>query len=160
LKHPATYVQAYLNNCFGYFYPDCKEYKEGLGWYIMWQFSFESEEFKPAFKESTAGLQEFLTDLPEWIRNLPGVGLLYSCGFYTWAVLALSVMVCVSKKWKMLIVFLPTLSNILICTVSPVNAYIRYALPTFATVPILIALVLWISKKDKSSSQTAAVQEH
>lgn len=158
LKHPATYVQAYLNNCFGYFYPDCKEYKEGLGWYIMWQFTFKLEEFHPVFRESTKALQEFLEKLPEQIRSLPGIGMLYSCGFYTWVTLALAAMVCMKKRWRVLIAFLPALSNILICTASPVNAYVRYALPVFAVAPILIAVVFWCGRMEDTAEIQKGVQ--
>lgn len=52
-----------------------------------------------------------------------------------------------NEKWKAAILSIPLLVNILVCMVSPVNAYIRYALPVYAAAPLLMGwLIYWMRK--------------
>ncbi len=146
LKHPATYIQSFLNGCYGYFYPDRKEYKEGLGWYISWQI-YDTSKFETNFVENRGDLRQALEKLAYDLRQLPGIGILYSCGIYTWFTLAVTLILCIMKKWKAAILSIPLLVNILVCMVSPVNAYIRYALPVYAAAPLLMGwLIYWMRK--------------
>ena len=144
IKHPATYIQSFLNGCYGYFYPDRKEYKEGLGWYTSWQI-YDTSKFETSFIENREELRNGLEKSAYDLRQIPGIGLLYSCGFYTWLTLSITLLLCIFKKWKAVILCLPLLVNILVCMVSPVNSYIRYALPVYAAMPLLVAwLVYWL----------------
>lgn len=142
LKHPATYVQSFLNGCFGYFYPDRQEYKEGLGWYESWQI-YDLERFEVTYDENTEDMRTFIKDAAYWLRDIPGIGSLYSCGFYTWVLLWMVVILLALCKKKTLIPCIPSIVSVLICMVSPVNAYIRYALPVFAATPLLIGWVCY-----------------
>lgn len=138
IKHPATYIQSFLNGCFGYFYPDRQEYKEGLGWYHQSGHMYELGKFDVYFSENTEEMRKSIEDFAYWLRDIPGIGSLYSCGFYTWILMINVVVLLALCKWRSIIPFIPSTVSILICMVSPVNSYIRYALPVFAVTPLLL----------------------
>ena len=69
---------------------------------------------------------------------LPLVRYLCTPGFYTWIVVVLAMMLIQYRKRSALILFVPSLMNILVCLASPLAGAIRYELPTVASVPLLI----------------------
>ncbi|MBQ9990244.1 MAG: hypothetical protein IJP31_04805 [Lachnospiraceae bacterium] len=150
LKHPATYIQSFLNGCFGYFYPEREELKEGLGWYSSAQI-YSPEHFQLTYSESMADLRLNLEELAYTLRDIPGVGILYSCGIYTWGLLFVIAALLALKNKKLLIPCLPAAINVLVCMASPVNAYLRYALPTFAMVPVLFCWMVYWIKEEKNT---------
>ena len=75
------------------------------------------------------------------IEYMPGVGLLYRCGFYTWCVAFAVMVLLVRKRYREAVIALPAVVNILVCLISPVNTCIRYCMPTMCFVPVLIAVI-------------------
>ncbi|MBQ7679127.1 MAG: hypothetical protein IJT34_04680 [Butyrivibrio sp.] len=144
LKHPATYLQAWLNGCYGYFYPDRKEVKEGLGWYRTAEI-FGYYELPEV--ETWSDLRERIERWTENLRQIPFVGMLYSCGFQTWLFLCCAVALfhagrkggTLCSLVRALVPCLPGFVSIMICTVSPIDAYLRYMLPILATLPVTAA---------------------
>lgn len=134
LKHPGVYVQAFLNQCYGYFYPDRQEYKDGLGWWYLGDSFLEI-----GFAEELKGGRDFLIALAEWVRGLPAIGMLYSTGAQTYLLLACITAVWIRRRRKDLLLFLPGVITVMICLVSPVNAMIRYMLPVMAVLPLYLA---------------------
>ena len=37
MRHPDTYIQAFLNHIYGYFYPNREEYGNRIGYYSLFQ---------------------------------------------------------------------------------------------------------------------------
>ena len=83
----------------------------------------------------------FLLEQVSKAEYLPGIGLLYRCGFYTWCVLFAAMYMIAKKRYRLLTAAVPPLVNILVCLISPVNTCIRYAMPTMCMAPVLIGLL-------------------
>lgn len=147
LKHPEVYVEATLNNIYGYFYPGHTR------WYIYSNYySLINDEGVVDYHYNS--LQPLRDDLAAWgnaFPYIPGIGLLSNIGFHGWLLLLLSVYSIIKKKSEYLYVLLPFLVSLLICIASPVNSYFRYAMPYVFFMPFLVSI--FVSelklKKDK-----------
>jgi hypothetical protein len=140
LRHPLSYFNTFLECSYGYYYPEVKPYKEGTGNYEFDRNMF-TESMHEARQIGWLAPARFILEQLSKLEYVPGIGLLYRCGFYTWCVLLAVVYYIVKKKYINIVFAIPTLVNILVCLVSPVNTCIRYALPTMCIVPILYALI-------------------
>lgn len=137
LKHPITYIDAYLNNFYGYFYPDRTEYKDGLGWYLCHNTEQVDVHFNPKFENQRNNIEQFAY----FLRNIPLVGLLYSTGIYTWFLIIIFAYLMYNKKYKYILILVPSILSLVVCLLSPVGAYIRYSQPIMANMPILLCLL-------------------
>ena len=143
-RHPMSYVKTFLECSYGYYYPEAKPYKEGTGFYENDRNMLTSgmhayrqiKWLKPA---------RFLLQQVSKAEYLPGIGLLYRCGFYTWCVLLAAMTLIAKKKYRLLIAVIPPAVNILVCLISPVNTCLRYAMPTMCMVPVLVGLLYYRS---------------
>ena len=135
-KHPGTYIQATMNNIYGYFYP------ENLGYYTdVYYMSMCIDENKiyapPALKKAS----EVLCDMNMRSRNLPIAGLFSSMGFYVWLDIFAAVYFWFFKKDKKFFIYnLPALITILICIASPANNTMRYGLVTIFSAPLMMCM--------------------
>ncbi|MBD5469559.1 MAG: hypothetical protein HDR19_00150 [Lachnospiraceae bacterium] len=140
LRHPMSYVKTFLECSYGYYYPEAKPYKEGTGFYETDRNMLTTgmhayrqiKQLKPV---------RFLLEQVSKAEYLPGIGLLYRCGFYTWCVLFAAMYLLAKKRYRLLIAVIPPAVNILVCLISPVNTCLRYAMPTMCMVPVLIGLL-------------------
>jgi hypothetical protein len=140
LRHPLCYVDTFLQCSYGYYYPEVKPYKEGAGNYEMDRNMF-TEGMHAARQIEKLAPARFILEQLDKLEYVPGIGLLYRCGFYTWCVLFAVVYYIVKKKYINIVFAIPAMVNILVCLVSPVNTCLRYAMPTMCMVPILYALI-------------------
>ena len=139
LKHSDVYVQAFINNTYGYFYPSNE------GWYIY---------YKERDTVNTKGnidyhynnlniLRKNLVYYGNGFRSIPVIGLISNIGFNTCILLIISVYFITDKKErKYLIMLLPHFVTLLVCLVSPVNNYFRYAMPYIFAMPITLTIFL------------------
>lgn len=139
LRHPDTYIQALLDHIYGYFYPDVHNY----GDYLTVTYIGNSEHWTDGYLD----LQFTITNsmardiLRSWLsiwEKIPGLSLLYSCGFYTWCLIGTAVALLAHGKRRELAVLAPLVCVLLICMVSPVNGYLRYSMPIMVTLPVQI----------------------
>ncbi len=145
LRHPMSYVKTFLECSYGYYYPEAKPYKEGTGFYESERNMLTSgmhayrqvKQLQPA---------RFLLRQVSKAEYLPGIGLLYRCGFYTWCVVFAGMYLIAKRRYALLAAVIVPAVNILVCLISPVNTCIRYAMPTMCMVPVLFGM-LW--SKDK-----------
>ncbi len=142
LRHPMSYVKTFLECSYGYYYPEAKPYKEGTGFYEAQRHMLTSGMH--AYRQVKGlGFARFLLQQVSKAEYLPGIGLLYRCGFYTWCVL-FAVMYLIAKgRYRLLVAAVPAAVNILVCLISPVNTCIRYAMPTMCVVPVLLGLLYY-----------------
>lgn len=146
--HPKVYIDAVLENYYGYFYPNTKEEKDGLGCYEITQSKkLKSEEFDFSMIENLKPIRDGLEQLAYSIRSIPLLGMLYSCGFYTWIIFIGAFYLIYKKRKEDLILTIPLFTTIFICVISPVNAYIRYMLPVMATAPLFVAYLFYKQKE-------------
>lgn len=136
--HPETYIQATMNNCYGYFYPEAKS------WIAYTQITPPGKEYGLSSPKVLSGAREFVNAIPEIVRDIPIIGLIESIGFYTWLmVLSISYLIYIHKK-KYIFLYTPLLVLLLTCILSPANTMLRYIYPMILSVPILICYILHI----------------
>lgn len=149
LKHPDTYLQAFINHTYGYFYPNVHNY----GYYLAY-FSFGNTEH---WQESYIDIQ-FAMDSP-YVRRilehtlyltekLPVVSMFLSAGFYVYVLLGEFVFLF-SRNRRSIAVLIPGFCVVLICMASPVNGYLRYIMPVMATTPVILAWCYIVSEKSR-----------
>ena len=150
LCHPLTYIEATLHNTYGYFYPDCYEYKDGLAWYtIIDDQRVNVGLYDLFFIEEFSEMRIALENMTYVLRELPGIALLFSAGFYSWILLFVAFYLISIKKMRSLILLVPLFGILGIACLSPVNGYIRYIQPLMVSAPLLIAyLEVIITKRN------------
>ena len=148
LKHPVTYIDAFLNKCYGYFWPD--DPGRTKAWFVVGAdvSSLDEKGFDlyARFPEAVKRLDGLL----EAFRQIPLIGYTSSVGFYTWCTFVCAFLIGSSRRKKMLCIFIPAALVLLVCAASPVNAYFRYELPVVFAVPYYAAAVICVWKKEKA----------
>lgn len=138
LKYPNVYVEATLNNTYGYFYPGHTR------WYIY-------TKYYPLIKEegvvdyrynSCASLRKTLAAYGNVFPYIPGIGLLSNIGWNTLVLLFISIYSFIKKQWSYLLCLIPLLATLLVCLASPVNAYFRYAMPYIFLMPWCVMIFI------------------
>lgn len=136
-------MQATLNNIYGYFYPDETSGDAQAGYYLITNDPVVDHGFFDiSFINDWPEMRDFLERFSECMRRIPGIGLLYSSGSWTWVIITLSAFFIYKKKWKQFYITVPFIVQLMVCCASPVNGYLRYMLPLMASTPWLIALFL------------------
>lgn len=138
-KHPITYLRVYWEHCNGYFNPLRKCYEDIIGWFTILDGQSRSDEYLDVhFISETGNLRAALEKWAYFLYDLPVTGLLYHPGTYTWIMLGSLLLLISKKRKKDLFVILPGIVVLMICTVSPLNASVRYYLPVMAAGPVYI----------------------
>ena len=138
LKHPLVYVQAFLNNTYGYLYPF-----ESINMLSAFPFYIKgSDSLKTIFDLEyvfPSGVRRKVTTFANAWRVIPGLAQLVNPGAYTWVLLAMGGYLCRRGRYRDLLALAVPFLNICVCLISPVNGYLRYALPLIACTPVIIA---------------------
>lgn len=141
LRHPVSYAETFFECSYGYYYPELRPYKEGMGFYEEERYVF-SEGMHAYRQIGQLAPARFLLEQFSKAEYLPGIGLLYRCGFYTWCVVFAVIYLIVRRRYRDIVMTLPAVVNILVCLLSPVNTCTRYAMPTMCMIPVILA-VIW-----------------
>lgn len=146
-KHPDTYIQSFINNTYGYYYPD------KTNWYIYHKYDkrLSQEEMFNYSYNNLDGLRSVLSGYGEVFPYIPILGLIVNIGFSVWVYMYMLAVFLHRKCYKFIIFLLPTISLILVCLASPVNTYFRYAMPYIFALPVSIAIFSDIIKRTKSN---------
>lgn len=146
LKHPVTYFDATLNNIYRYFDPTQEEFYKGVsGEYEISGPDFYYKYFSFQQNESFQEERKMLRGIAESVKRIPGVGMIYGTGLYTWILLAIFGAFVVKKKYHAMVLSVPLLVSLLVCIASPVNGCQRYMLPILVSLPVLVC---WIFERD------------
>ncbi|MCM1063769.1 MAG: DUF6020 family protein [Eubacterium sp.] len=138
-KHPAVGLRVYWEHCSGYFDPFEKCYEDIIGWYTILDGQSRSDEYLDvSFIAHGQKLREGLENGSRWLYGFPLTGWLYHTGVYTWIMLGCLLFLMIRKRKCDLFVILPGITVLLVCTVSPLNASVRYYLPVMAAAPAYI----------------------
>lgn len=137
LRHPDTYIEATLNNTYGYFYPN------SIKWYIYHKYDSRITEnnLVDYHYNNFVATRNILSKNAIAYPYYPIIGLISNIGFNTWILLMLAVLVIDKRKKEFLIVLSPLFVSLLVCIASPVNTYFRYAMPYVFIIPTLIFLL-------------------
>ena len=137
IKHPGTYIEATMNNVYGFFY------LEKTKWYVYYKFDDRITEngfdyHYNSLETSRNILSEYAVAFP----YIPGIGLISNIGFNVWIIFTLFAYAIYKKLYKNILVLAPALILILVCVVGPANTYFRYALPFIFAMPFIIGVFL------------------
>ena len=142
VKYPREYVEAFLDNSYGYWYPGA------INWVIVdWEEDTLNDiidfEEKPLLKIGV------IDKLVEYInqRKIPVLSMTVNIGFTFWVVLICLGYVVYKKKYKMILVYVPILALWLTTIASPVWCEYRYIYSMFTCIPILTYLAIVIANK-------------
>lgn len=144
-KHPGTYIEATINNTYGYFYPNATK------WYTYHKYDarITKDNLVDYSYNELQGLRDILVSYQGIYPYIPFIGLISNIGFNTWILLIMGVYLITFKKKEYLIVLMPLYVSILICIASPANTYFRYAMPYIFSNCALIPLLLNSISKNK-----------
>ena len=124
MRHPKTYIEATINNTYGYYYP------LKLNWFIYYK--FDNRITKNGFDYHYNKLNLARSVLSIFGIVFPYVSILniiVNIGFNVWLLIFMFSYLFYRKKYKSLIYLVPSLVLVLVCIASPANSYFRYALP-------------------------------
>lgn len=150
-RHPLSYINTFLECSYGYYYPEVRPYKEGVGFYEMDRHTFTEGMHDARQIEGLSGMRFALEQISK-LEFVPGIGVLYKCGFYTWCVVFAVIYLCIHRRYKALIATLPAVINIMVCLISPVNTCIRYAMPTMCMIPLILGVIFYQGEDLKKES--------
>ena len=140
-KHPGCYVSAFLNKGYGYLAPVSQNIEAWIG---LDYYPYDEElGIHHVFDIDVSNV---LVQIWWMSMTLPLVKYLCTPGMYTWVLLVLALFLWKRRKWGALILFVPSMVNVLVCLASPLADAIRYELPTVAAVPLLIGWT-WVTMR-------------
>ena len=148
-KHPSAYVQVYWEHCNGYFNPLQHCYEDIIGWFTILEGQSRTDEYLDIhFVEERFNLRLGLESWCFMLYDFPLTGWLYHTGTYTWIMLGSLLFLILKKRGQDVFVILPGIIVLMVCTVSPLNASVRYYLPVMAAAPAYLGLCMAKKKKD------------
>ena len=136
-KEPMIYIDATLNNVYGYFYPNTGQ------WYLYNTYNTKLKEagFDYHFNDLDI-IRKAFSGFSNAYSRIPLLGVIVNIGFTTWTYLFLLCSLIITKNKKYIFTLLPGFVLLLTCIAGPANTYFRYILPLTFTLPILIPLLI------------------
>ena len=143
-KRPLVYIDATVNNVYGYFYPP------KTNWFFYhYKYNILNDVGFDYHYNSLEGLRSALSAYAFFIQNTPVLGSVVNIGLYTWMYLYVICILVVSRKKKYIALLVPAILTILMCMVGPVNTYFRYVIPYAFSLPVIIGLLSKLKEDDK-----------
>lgn len=131
LHHPLVYVDATLNNIYGYFGPGIMNaIDEEVGIFkIEDNKRINTGYFDIHFYNKTKPVRNFIEDLSRSWGNFYVINLMYYCFTYVWIIIFVTVYLIYKKSKTLIIYMMPLYVTIFTCIISPLNAHMRYLMP-------------------------------
>ena len=145
IKSPNTYIEATINNTYGYFYPNKTR------WYVYYDYYDILDDANIDYNYNKLDkLRNVLSGYAVSFPYIPVIGLIVNIAFNS---LLLIVMLAymIHKRNKNIIFLIPSFVSLLVCIASPVNVYFRYAMPYIFMMPTLISIFLHVINLNKKS---------
>lgn len=141
IKRPFLYIDATLNNIYGFFDPG------DIHWYIYSGYNGTITEngLVDYHYNNLKILRVILKNYAYAFKVIPVLGLIVIPGFNTWILLYLIIYILKSKKKDEIIILLPMIISLVFCVLGPANNYYRYAMPYIFSMPFMI--VYYLNKK-------------
>lgn len=137
IKHPETYIQAFLNSSAAY-------YSISTNNAYFWNYFYSDS---PGFVEhsymisSLEPVRNFILNFASKTQKIPIVRWGYQAGIYTWLSIIMAWIIIRKRKYTALVILAPIFISILVCIASPVANCVRYMLPVMAVLPIAISYI-------------------
>lgn len=138
-KHPVTFFEAFFCNTYSYYYPNGESNIKPMVYNIICTDSGINTGYFNIFYVGSEAVRNAFQNILYTLNEIPGVGILFHQGFYTWLVLLYCGYAFYKKMQYGLIASMPLIVHLLICLASPVNGYFRYYMPIIFMIPFVIA---------------------
>ena len=148
-KRPNVYLDATINNTYGYFYP------EKTNWYYYHKFDdrIVDNGFNYHYN-NLSGLRNILSSFANIFPSLPIVGLIINIAFNVWILFIMLGYFLYKKMYSNITLLLPSFGLVLICILSPVNCYFRYALPYVFAMLTMFGLFINLIKGETNEERS------
>ena len=145
-KHPDVYIQSFLNNYYGYVYlgSDINSYIVSANAIKNDKRLAKTGKFNYSYIKGFEKARKEAVDFLDTTKDMPIISCFSNIALNNYIILGMAVYLLYKKKYRYIIFLLPSFANILICFVSPVNAYFRYAMPNIFAMPLIISIFLSI----------------
>lgn len=139
IKYPGHTIASLICNSFGYYYPNT------LGWGIYTGVNnecFTNNGVDYGIEQQPIVQLTFLDEINEFVntRNIPIISMFLSIGFLFWIMLFGMIYCIYTKKYELLIIYLPVLCMWITTLASPVFGEPRYVYSLFTCLPLLLAI--------------------
>lgn len=142
-KHPGCYVEAFLNNTYGYFY-----YGDGPAWKYT---ETESENVQGLINpagfdihhiEALHSLSTLVEEYEKIYNQFPVVSLFNSAAFYTWVLVILFMLLWRKQRMNKVFLLVPAIVSLLVCFAGPLNGIddFRYMFPIAFMLPVVCGI--------------------
>lgn len=151
-KHPKTYLDSFLANSYGYWYPETiywivseSSYKSMLDFYKSnnWEIydrNYDNYDMSQLVSNEKEQMSKLINN---YLRKISAINLFFSIGVYFGIDLICMLVSIIKKKYKLISIFLAVGATFLICICSPVHAEFRYAYAALFTLPMIIIYTLY-----------------
>ena len=139
INYPSEYVKAFLCNTYSYYYPNGESTIKSMVYISNPPFPNADNRYFDLYHIGSKAAIFALKNVLYILTDLPGIGILFHQGFYTWLVLLFCTYSLYRKMKYWIIATMPLITNFLVCLASPVNGYFRYYMPIILIIPFVLA---------------------
>lgn len=132
VKYPKDYVNAFISNCYGYWYPDAT-------YWVSVKFTQNDPNIGISEQHiiDSSIVERYSSIIDK--RNIPIISMIYSIGFCFWIIMILIGKNILENKKEYIIIFIPIIALWFTTLASPVFCEYRYVYSMFTCLPILVA---------------------
>lgn len=144
-KYPRDYIDAFIENCYGYWYPEASH------WVTL---NITQNDEYLGIHENHVIEWKLIDRYKEVVdnRSIPVVSMIYSIGFMVWLIIILLGRIATQKFKETYIVFIPLVTLIVTTIASPVFCEFRYVYSIFTCMPVLIYITFMkVSNKEEEN---------
>lgn len=149
MRHKKIYVDSFLANTFGYWYPgnSIEDTDDGRDYFEYYCKDFR-EDVDVEMESKLPGLSEFYRQIGNEavFQEVPVISATFNLGVYTWLWVFACFLLLYGKRWKRAIILVPFGAYFLTNLLGPV-VKMRYHYPFIACAPLLVYL-LWTVWKE------------
>ena len=142
-KHPNAYIQATMNNAYGYFYPESNIRQYTTDFIVDAHGSINNTgNFNYHYIEGLRNARESIKIITDITEKVPVISWINNIAFNVWLILIILCYFIYTKKLRYIVYIMPFISIILVCIASPINAYFRYTIPYVFAMPLTVAIFI------------------
>ena len=142
LNNPKLYLQAWVNQTYGYWYPD-------TDYIVRRQYVHENEMGVVAMPLLPETFQVLLEDICIFLEKSPILGALWCPGFYTWILIVMCGYSIYKKHYAALFSYMILFGVfITLCIAAPLHSDFRYWYSAVIACPLVVALSLFENADD------------
>ena len=148
LKFPKEYIEAFLSNSYGYWYP------QAINLIIPDWYDYAEDELIQYEKSKLIQIP-MMEKINNAInqRKIPLMSIIFSIGFTFWVILICICYTIYKKKYRHLLIYIPILALWLTTIASPVWCEYRYIYSMFTSIPLLTIVNINLLNRNKDQNE-------